>query len=212
MSRVRVLVADDHAPTRTGLRLMLEEHGFEVCAEAGSADDALRAVEESAPDVCLLDVDMPGGGIAAAERIAATGAHVVMLTAAATDDDLFAALHAGASGYLTKDTEPEVLSDGLRRIVAGEAALSGVMVARLVEEFRRRGRRSRLPALRRRGIQLTDREWEVLELLRRDLSTKQIAGRLGISEVTVRRHVGAVVGKLGVEDRSAAVRALGEAE
>ena len=207
---MRIVVGADHVPWRTGLRLMLEEHGFEVCAEAATAEEAVRAVEEEAPDLCLLDLELPGGGIAAAERIAAS-THVVLLTAAEAEADLFDALRAGASGYLAKETGAAELSDSLRRIAAGEGALSGAMVARLMEEFRQRGRRSRLPALRSRGIELTDREWEVLELLRADLSTKQIAGRLGISEITVRRHVGAIVGKLGVRDRSAAVRFLAEA-
>jgi DNA-binding NarL/FixJ family response regulator len=211
--RLRVVVADDHVPTRRGVRTALEEGGFVVCADVGSGPAAVAAAREHDPDVCLLDVRMPGGGIAAARRIAdeLPNTQIVMLTVSREDDDLFDALRAGASGYLLKDTDPDRLPLALRGVLSGEAALPRALVARVIEEFRDRGRRRRLPVLRRLGVDLTDREWEVLELLREELSTKDVAARLGISEVTVRRHASSVLQKLDVKDRREALRLLDEA-
>jgi RNA polymerase sigma factor (sigma-70 family) len=214
VSELRVVIADDHVPTRAGVRAALEDGGFVVCADVGSGPAAVAAALEHDPDVCLLDVNMPGGGIEAAAEIADVlpNTQIVMLTASREDDDLFAALRAGASGYLLKDTDPDRLPHALRGVLTGEAALPRALVARVIEEFRDRGRRRRLPVLRRLKVDLTDREWEVLELLREELSTKEIAQRLQISEVTVRRHVGTVLKKLQVTDRAAAARLLDEAD
>jgi DNA-binding NarL/FixJ family response regulator len=210
--RPTVVIADDHAPTRAGVRAALEAAGFDVRAEAGSAGEAVRAVAAAQPDVALLDVRMPGGGIGAAEAIAdrVPETRVVMLTVSRDDGDLFAALKAGAVGYLLKDTDPDRLPMALRGVLNGEAALPRALVARVIEEFRDRGQRRRLPALRRLGVELTEREWDVLELLREELPTKEIAARLQINEVTVRRHAGAILRKLRVKDRRAAVRLLAE--
>ena len=212
--RVRIVIADDHVPTRRGVRAALEDAGFEVCADVGSAAAAVREALAHDPEVVLLDVHMPGGGIAAAAEISEQrpNAQIVMLTASRDDGDLFDALRAGASGYLLKDTDPDRLGHALRGVLAGEAALPRALVARVVEEFRERGRRRRIPVLRRLNVDLTDREWGVLELLREELPTKEIAVRLQISEVTVRRHVGAILKKLQVADRAAALRLLDEAE
>ena len=211
---VRIVIADDHVPTRRGVRASLEDAGFDVCGEAGTAAGAVRSALEQDPEVVLLDVHMPGGGIEAAAAIAEQrpNTQIVMLTASRDDDDLFDALRAGASGYLLKDTDPDRLGFALRGVLAGEAALPRALVARVVEEFRERGRRRRLPVLRKLDVDLTDREWGVLELLREELSTKEIAARLQISDVTVRRHVGAILKKLQVKDRAAALRLLDEAE
>ena len=212
---LRVLVADDHAPTRAGVRAALEEGGFEVCAEAASGPAAVEAALRCDPDVCLLDVNMPGGnGIEAAADIAEAlpNVQIVMLTVSRDDDDLFDALRAGASGYLLKDTDPDRLPHALRGVLSGEAALPRQLVARLIEEFRERGRRRRLPILRKLNVDLTDREWEVLELLRQELKTGEIADRLDISAVTVRRHVQTVLRKLQVKDRASAIRLLDEAD
>ena len=185
---------------------MLARAGFRVVAEADHADDAVAAVERERPDVCLLDVRMPGDGIAAAGRI--SRAHpevaVVMLTVSREDGDLFAALRAGAAGYLLKDTDPTRLPHALRGVLSGEAALPRDLVARVIGEFRERAGR-RLPVADR-GVELTGREWEVLELLREGLTTAQVAERLFVSQVTVRSHVAAVVRKLRVPDREAALR------
>jgi DNA-binding NarL/FixJ family response regulator len=155
---------------------------------------------------------MPGGGIAAADAItsALPQTAVVMLTVSRNDDDLFDALRAGAAGYLLKDTDPDRLSHALRGVLAGEAALPRALAARVIEEFRGRERRRRLPLLAERGTQLTSREWDVLELLREGHSTAEIAERLFISKVTVRTHVAAILKKLRVPDRKAALRLLEE--
>jgi two-component system, NarL family, nitrate/nitrite response regulator NarL len=205
-----VVIADDHAPTRAGVRGALEGRGFTVVAEVAHADAAVEAAIRRRPDVCVLDIHMPGGGIAAAARITAQmeDVAVVMLTVSRDDEDLFAALKAGASGYLLKDMDSERLPDALNGVLGGEAALPRTLVARLVQEFRASERRPSLPALRRRGTHLTSREWEVLELLREQMSTAAIADRLGLSPVTVRRHVSSILAKLRVPDRRAMERLL----
>jgi DNA-binding NarL/FixJ family response regulator len=209
-SPVRVLIADDHPPTRAGVRLALERDNFEVCAEAADAAAAVTMALSERPDVCLLDINMPGDGIKAAEAIAheLPETAVVMLTVSRSDADLFDALRVGASGYLLKDIDPARLPLALRGVLAGEAALPRHLVTLLIEEFRERRRRRRIPLIGRRGVELTDREWEVLELMREGLSTDEIATRLFISPVTVRTHVSAVLRKLQVPTRAAAVELL----
>jgi DNA-binding NarL/FixJ family response regulator len=210
--RLRVLIADDHAPTRLGVRQSLEDGGFEVVAEVSDAAAAVRAAERERPDACVLDVHMPGSGIKAAREIAQQlpEAAVVMLTVSRNDEDLFEALRAGAAGYLLKDTDPARLPHALHGVLAGEAALPRSLVTRLIDEYRGPGRRRRLPLRGRRGVELTSREWQVIELLRDGLSTAQIAERLSLSPVTVRRHVSSLLGKLDAPDRDAAVRMLDE--
>ena len=192
------------------MRLALEGSEFTVVAEAHDAPSAVSAALRESPDLCVLDIRMPGGGIAAAAEIAARlpSAVIVMLTVSRDDADLFAALRAGAAGYLLKDTEPERLPAALRAAAEGQAAMSPLLVARLIDEFRAREQQRRLPLLRRRGVRLTDREWEVLELLRDGTSTAAIAQRLGISPITARRHISVILRKLGAPDRAAAVRLL----
>lgn len=209
---VRVLIADDHAPTRAGVRQVLEGDGFEVCAEVASGPAAVEAALAEEPDVCLLDIRMPGGGIAAASEIARDlpEAAIVMLTVSRDDADLFDALRAGACGYLLKDVDRSGLPEALRGALAGEAPLPANLVARLIEEFRERGRRKRLLLKKNPGVQLRNREWEVLELLREGLSTAEIAQRLFIAEVTVRTHVSSILKKLRVPDREAAIQLLEE--
>lgn len=207
-----MILADDHAPTRTGVKAALERAGFEVVAEASTADGAVEAVESTKPDVALLDIHMPGNGISAAAQIAhdVPETAVVMLTVSRDDSDLFDALRAGALGYLLKDTDPERLPHALHGVLAGEAALPRALVARVIDEFRERGRRRRLPLAKQRGVELTSREWEVLELMREDLTTAEIAERLFITQVTVRSHIAAVLKKLRVPDRKAALKLLEE--
>jgi DNA-binding NarL/FixJ family response regulator len=205
-----VLIADDHAPTRAGVRAALDGGGFVVLAEAAGAGAAVEAALRERPDVCVLDIHMPGGGIAAAARITEhlPETAVVMLTVSREDDDLFAALRAGAAGYLLKDMDPGRLAFALRGVLDGEAALPRTLVARVVEEFRTAERRPSLPLVRRRGARLTSREWEVLDLVRERLTTAEIAHRLGVSAVTVRRHIGSILAKLRVPDRRAMERLL----
>jgi DNA-binding NarL/FixJ family response regulator len=206
----RVLVADDHPPTRAGVRAALERDGFVICAEAGDARSAIEIARRERPDVCLLDIHMPGDGIHAAETISRElpDTAVVMLTVSRSDADLFNALRAGASGYLLKDIDPIRLPLALRGVLEGEAALPRRLVALLIEEFRERKRRRRIPLVGRRGVELTDREWEVLDLMKQGLSTEEIATRLFISPVTVRTHVSSVLHKLHVPTREAAVALL----
>jgi DNA-binding NarL/FixJ family response regulator len=210
-AQIRVVIADDHPPTRAGIRRTLEDGGFEVCAEVANGHDAVEATARELPDVALLDINMPGGGIAAAHQISGQlpDTAVVMLTVSRDDADLFSALRAGASGYLLKDIAPERLVDSLHAVLEGEAALPGDLVARLVQEFRFRGRR-RVPLAKSRGAELTAREWEVLEALRDGLSTAEIAERYRVSPVTIRTHVRAILKKLRVTDRAAAIRLLEE--
>jgi DNA-binding NarL/FixJ family response regulator len=207
-----VLVADDHAPTRAGVRGALVDGGFAVVAEASRADAAVEGALRERPDVCVLDINMPGSGIAAAARITEQlpDTAVVMLTVSREDEDIFASLRAGALGYLLKDMDPGRLAHALRGVLSGEAALPRTLVARVIGEFRAAERRPSLPLVRRRGAKLTAREWEVLELLREQLTTAEIAHRLRLSDVTVRRHVSSILAKLRLRDRKAMARLFEE--
>jgi DNA-binding NarL/FixJ family response regulator len=209
---LRVVIADDHPPTRGRVRRALESGGVTVCGEARDADSAVALALEQQPDIALLDIRMPGNGIEAARDIASRlpNTAIVMLTVSRSDDDLFDALKAGASGYVMKDTDPARLPSTLRGVVNGEAALSHALVAKLIEEFRRRSGRRRLSLLGRSTARLTEREWEVLDLLQDGGSTSDIAARLYISNVTVRSHVSSIIKKLKVDDRAAAVRLLSQ--
>lgn len=214
MRRISVLIADDHAPTRADVREALEDHpAFTVCADVADAAEAVRAATRLLPDLCLLDIRMPGGGIGAAWEIAARlpETRIVMLTVSQADDDLFDALRAGASGYLLKDTDPQRLPLALLDVLNGEAAIPRRLVARLMREFRERGPRRRTLVAREGTAQLTSREWEVLELLREGLSTSQISERLYISEVTTRTHIASILKKLRLPSREAAVRLFSRA-
>jgi DNA-binding NarL/FixJ family response regulator len=206
----RALIADDHALARAGIRESLEAGGFEVVAEAADAATAVELAQLERPDVCVLDVHMPGGGIGAAAEIGRLlpGTAVVMLTVSRNDGDLFDALRAGAAGYLLKDTDPARLPHALRGVMAGEAAVPRELVARVIDEFRTGGRRRRLPAIGRRGAELTSREWQVLDLLAEGLTTAAVAERLFVAPVTVRRHISAILRKLDVPDRESAVELL----
>src|SRR3954454_13285521 len=205
----RVLIADDHVPTRVGVRLALEEDGFVVCAEEETGPAAVAAAVRSRPDVCLLDIHMPGDGIkaAAAIREQLPETQVVMLTGSGNDDDLFAALEAGASGYLLKGIDPVKLGPALRDVMRGEAALPPALAARLIREFRMRAHAGGT-LVRRSPGDLTSREWEVLDCMREGLSTGGIAKRLFLSPTTVRRHVGPILKKLHVSSREEAVEAV----
>ena len=193
------------------MRAALEQTGtFTVCAEAPDSDSAIEAARRERPDVCLLDIHMPGDGIRAAETISRElpETAVVMLTVSRADEDLFDALRAGASGYLLKDIDPARLPHALHGVLEGEAALPRRLVALLIEEFRERRRRRRIPLVGRRSVELTDREWEVLDLMRDGLPTEEIAARLFISPVTVRTHVSAILRKLQVPTREDALKLL----
>jgi DNA-binding NarL/FixJ family response regulator len=210
-----VLLADDHVPTRTGVRLALEAADLRVVAEVATARAAVTEAHRLRPDVCLLAIPLPGGSIEATKQIrdALPETRIVMLTGSERDEDLFGSLRAGADGYLLASTSVSRLPHAIRGVVSGEAALPREMTARLIREYRDRGRRPvpRL-AVMGRTIELTVREFEVLERLRKHERTAEIAGQLGISEITVRRHVSAAVHKLGVSSRRGAMELLDRAE
>jgi DNA-binding NarL/FixJ family response regulator len=210
---VRVVIADDHAPTREDIRAALErDPRFLVVADAPDAFSAIELVIRERPDVCLLDIHMPGGGIAATWEISARlpQTKIVMLTVSREERDLFAALRAGAAGYLLKDMDPRRLPHALDDVIRGVAAMPRPLVAGLIREFRDRGPRRRATVAEGPESQLTSREWQVLDLVRQKLSTAEIARRLVLSPVTVRTHVNSILRKLGVPDREALVRRFDE--
>ena len=203
---IRLLIVDDHSVVREGLRAFLRlQEGIEVVGEAASAEDAVSVAATSSPDVVLLDLVMPeGDGIGAIRRLleAAPGVRVLVLTSFADDAQIFAAIAAGAAGYLLKDVDPQALADGIRDVHAGRPALHASVAARLM-------RRSGSP--RPTSDHLTPRERDVLRLVVEGLANKQIAQRLGIGEKTIKTHVSRVLAKLGVTDRTqAAVLAIRE--
>jgi DNA-binding NarL/FixJ family response regulator len=203
-----VLIADDHAPTREDVRRALESAGFAVCAEAGDAAEAVHAAVSERPDICLLDIRMPGSGVGAAWEIKARlpETKIVMLTVSEADSDLFAALRAGAEGYLLKTMNFERLPHALRGVLNGQAPIQRALVARVLERFHtHEPRRRQLVPTDELAKRLTSREWEVLELLAQGRSTSEIARQLVLSKSAVRVHIAALVKKLAVADRAAAV-------
>ncbi|TML03955.1 MAG: response regulator transcription factor [Actinobacteria bacterium] len=213
-NRVRILLADAHSATLAGLRMALGGGPFDIVAEVNSADTAVEAAEREHPDVCVLDADMPGGAIRATTEIVRAQPDVAVVVMAATRDDgtMLDVVRAGAVGYLLKDMDPERLRFALLGVTQGEAALPRVLVARLMLEFRLRDSRRRLVAARGNEAELTRREWDVLSLLADGASTQEIAESLGVSAVTVRRHISGVLRKLGVNSREAAVELLRPAD
>jgi len=204
---LRVLIADDHPPTRDDVRRALErDERFDVCASAADAAQAVQAAVRERPDVCLLDVRMPGSGLAAAWEISARlpQAKIVMLTVSDEDADLFGGLRAGADGYLLKTMNLRRLPDALAGVCSGEAAMQRTLVARVLERFHGREPRWRRLAAGCPERRLTSREWEVLELLAQGRSTAEIASRLVLSASAVRVHIASIVRKLEVADRAAA--------
>lgn len=204
-------MADDHARIRAKVRQALEVGGWEVCGEGATAAEAVELALKHRPDVVLLDINMPGNGISAAQEISRTlpETAVVMLTQSADDEDLFDSLRAGAAGYLLKTTDPLTLTDVLRGVLAGEAAMSPALVTRILQEFKAPARRilNWKPAA---VAKLSAREWEVMELLATGQRTEDVASKLFVSPTTVRVHVSAVLRKLRVKDRESAFRMLRE--
>jgi DNA-binding NarL/FixJ family response regulator len=203
---IRVLIADDQSLVRAGFRLVLENHDdIEVVGEASNGHEAVHSASRLAPDVVLMDIRMPElDGIAAtAEITARLPARVLVLTTYDLDEYVYDALQAGASGFLLKDTPPELLADGIRAVAAGEALLAPTVTRRLIEEFARVGatRRAQPPEL----DELTPRELEVLRLLARGMSNAEIAAHFVLGETTVKTHVAHVLNKLGLRDRVQAV-------
>jgi len=208
VQQLRVLIADDHAPTRDDIRRALTEGDLVVCAEAADAARAVQQALETRPDICLLDLRMPGGGVAAAWEIAARlpTTKVVMFTVSAEDADLFSALRAGAVGYLVKDIDLRLLPGALTDVVAGKAAIPPALVSRMVKQFHTNEPRFRTTTVETdAGPRLTSREWDVLAGLAEGLSTRDIGRRLQLKPSGVRAHISAIVQKLGVENRQGAI-------
>jgi DNA-binding NarL/FixJ family response regulator len=213
-SELRILIADDHAPTRDDVRRALTDGGLIVCAEAADAAHAVQQALETRPDICLLDVQMPGGGVAAAWEIAARlpTTKVVMLTVSEEDGDLFRALRAGAVSYLVKDIDLGALPRALRDVAEGKAAIPPELVTRMVMQFHSNDPRFRRTEVGAEfGPRLTSREWDVLAGLAEGLSTRDIGRRLQLKPSGVRAHISAVVQKLGVKNRHEAVAFFHEA-
>lgn len=210
-----VLLADDQVGTRVGIKFAIEPHGFRVVAEASSMAEAVAAALRTGPDICLLATGLPGNGIEAARLIKETvpRTKIVMLTASGRNDELLGALRAGADGYLLMTTSPARLPHAIRGVANGEAALPRAFTAHLIEEFRAHGHRRRLAlSVDDQAVELTAREFEVLERLRKRERTAEIAQHLGISEVTVRRHSSSILQKLGAPNRQAVIDMLDRAE
>jgi two-component system, NarL family, response regulator LiaR len=200
---ITVLLVDDHEMVRRGVRAFLETRpDITVVAEAGSGEEAIRLAAEHAPDVALMDLIMPGmDGVEATRRLTARSprTNVVMLTSYHDDEHVFPAIRAGALSYVLKEVGPEELADAVRKAAAGEAVLHPRVAARVVRELHG-ARRDEPNAFR----ELSDRELEVLKLIADGLSNAEIAGRLYVSEKTVKSHVSNILGKLHLADRTQA--------
>jgi DNA-binding NarL/FixJ family response regulator len=203
---IRVVLADDQALVRTGFRLILAEAGdIEVVGEASDGAVAVAVTAETAPDVVLMDIRMPGtDGIAATRLIrgSARGTRVLILTTFDLDEYVYAGLRAGASGFLLKDALAADLVSAVRVVASGEAVVAPAVTRRLIERFAGEGLAA--PPATTLDV-LTPRERETLTLIARGLSNAEIAGRLFLSEGTVKTHVSRVLAKLGLRDRIQAV-------
>jgi DNA-binding NarL/FixJ family response regulator len=209
VSPIGVLIVDDQALVRAGFRMILEiEPDITVTGEAANGVQALELAAQLRPDIVLMDVRMPGmNGIEATRRLRADRAahsRVVMLTTFDMDEYVFEALQAGASGFLLKDVQPELLVTGIRAVHSGESLLAPSVTRRLIESFLQ-APRSVDTAARARLDALTAREHETLRHLARGLTNSEISTKLYVSETTVKTHVGRVLMKLGLRDRVQAV-------
>jgi DNA-binding NarL/FixJ family response regulator len=211
--RARVMLAEDQPTVRSAVRGRLEEDGFVICAEAEDAEAAIESALRERPEVCMLAVRLPGNGIRAAREISSKvpEAAVVMLAASQDIDDLLASVRAGAIGYLLKDMDPARIPHAIRGVLAGEAAIPRRLVAHLVKELQSQGRRRQVMG-HHGPADLTAREWEVVDLLKRGLSTQEISERLFVSPVTVRRHMSSLINKLGARNRRHALVLLEQVE
>lgn len=198
MTAIKVLLVDDHPVVRAGMDGILTGHGgFDVVGEAENGKEAVRLAAELKPDVILMDLRMPGGdGVTAIEEITAKkdAPHILVLTTFDSDRDIVRAIEAGATGYLLKDTPRDELFRAIHSVAKGESVLAPAVAARLMG-------RMRAPAEEK----LSGREIEVLELVSKGGSNREIAKQLHISTATVKTHLIHIFGKLGVDDRTAAV-------
>ncbi|MYS91136.1 MULTISPECIES: response regulator [Streptomyces] len=204
---IRVLIVDDQAMVRQGFTVLLgTQPDIEVVGEAKDGEGGVARAAETAPDVVLMDIRMPGiGGIEATERITTANpdVKVLVLTTFDLDEYVYDALRAGASGFLLKDASSEQLAEAVRVIAAGDALLAPVITRKLIAEFSRLDDRPRAPLKERIG-DLTERETEVLALIAQGLSNGEISRHLFVAEQTVKTHVGRILVKLGLRDRTQA--------
>lgn len=210
MTGIRVAVVDDHPLFREGVTRSLSEiDGFEVVAEGGSRDEAIAIAQNFNPDVMLLDISMPGGGLAAVASILANhpAQKIVMLTVSEANADVTKALNAGVQGYILKGVGSRALADILRNVTAGENYLSPTLSARLLSDLQSpqpaNGEADRLR-------QLTERQTEILRLVAEGLSNKEVALRLELQEKTVKHHMTGVLSKLNVRNRTEAALMMRE--
>jgi DNA-binding NarL/FixJ family response regulator len=209
----RILIVDDHPLTRDALSGLLAQHGFDVVGLAAGGEEAIAMAGSLQPDLVLLDLSMPEmDGLDALPRLreASPAAEVVVLTASEDEANLLGAIKGGAAGYLLKTEPPERIVAFLRGVAQGEAALSGAVARRLLDQVRQGGARTVVPEEVAQAV--TARELEVLLLLDRHLGTDEIAQRLFISEHTVRSHVKSLLSKLGVSSRREALEKLGSGQ
>ncbi|MGW6907098.1 response regulator [Streptomyces sp. NPDC054940] len=204
---IRVLIADDQQMVRQGFSVLLNtKPDIDVIGQAVDGLDAVAQVAELVPDVVLMDIRMPElGGIEATRRITTATPHikVLVLTTFDLDEYVYEALRAGASGFLLKDASADQLAEAVRIVAAGDALLAPGITRRLITEFSRLDKRPRAPLKDRVG-DLTERETEVLALIAQGLSNAEIAERLVVAEQTVKTHVGRILVKLGLRDRTQA--------
>jgi DNA-binding NarL/FixJ family response regulator len=202
MESVRILVADDHPLFRKGLSALLaKEEGFEIVGEAQDGEEAFEKAQELRPDIVLMDVYMPRcDGLTATRRIkeALPSLKIVILTMSEDDNNLFEAIKAGAHGYLLKKIEPNVLFEMLRGVFRGEAPLSRGTATKILNEYAKQVQRSPSEV---QGDQLSPKEREVLELLTKGMTNKEIGNKLGIAENTVKNHLKNILDKLHLDNR-----------
>jgi DNA-binding NarL/FixJ family response regulator len=205
----KVVIGANDPATLVGMRIALEAGDIEVVGQVQTLNQLFEAIELHGPDVCLVDVDLNGGGLRAVAEVAgrAPAVRLVLLAEDADDEPFLDAIRVGAVGYVPKRIAPERLPNIVRAVLDGEPAIPRALVGLLIAHYRARPARRQLPS-QSGGADLTSREWEVLDFMRAGLSTRQIADRLFISEVTVRRHIGSVLKKLDVTSRADALRLL----
>jgi DNA-binding NarL/FixJ family response regulator len=208
--RTKVVVAAAGPATRAGVRLALAAPDVDVCAEAESVPDLIAAVQRTQPDVCIVDGELSDSPVRTAAEIMARvpSVAIVLLTDEVSETEFLGAVRVGVAGYLHKGISPAALSNVVRAVANGEPAIPRSLVVSLINGYRQRPARGPLDMPTPRGMDLTSREWEVLDFMRDGLSTRQIADRLLISEVTVRRHISSVLKKLNVTTRTDAVKLL----
>jgi len=205
--RAQVLIAAEALPTRTGLRLALERDVD--CVEAGDGPSAIAAARAAHPDVCVIDLEAQRQRLRTVNELQARvpEAAIIVLTDRLDEDEFMAVVRAGAAGYLPQSVDPSRLPAVVQSVMRGETAFPRRFVRRLIDELRGRGDRYTL-SVEGRSVTLTGREWEVVELFRLGYSTREIAERLGISQITARSHLGAIEAKVGAHTRAELLDAL----